>query len=53
MYLKKAGLNTNVTGFFDSYHIGHSTSYSWNQFLSPYFNVNVGVGQGSALSPIL
>ena len=40
-------------GFFDSYHTGRSTSYSWNQFSSPYFNVNVGVGQGSALSPIL
>ena len=51
--LKKAGLNTNVTGFFDSYHTGRSTSYSWNQFSSPFFNVNVGVGQGSALSPIL
>ena len=51
--LKKAGLNTNVMGFFDSYHTGHSTSYSWNQFSSPYFNINVGVGQDSALSPIL
>jgi len=51
--LKKAGLNTNITGFFDSYYTGRSTSYSWNQFLSPYFNVNVGVGQGSALSSIL
>jgi len=30
-----------------------STSYSWNTFASPSFNVNVGVGQGSALSPIL
>jgi len=46
-------LNTNVLGFFDSYYTGRSTSYSWNQFLSPYFNVNIGVGQGSALSPIL
>jgi len=53
MCLKKAGLNTNITGFFDSYCTGCSTSYSWNQFLSLYFNVNVGVGQGSALSPIL
>jgi len=25
----------------------------WNNFLSPMFKVNVGVGQGSALSPIL
>ena len=51
--LKKADLNTNVMSFFDSYHTGHSISYSWNQFSSPYFNINIGVGQGSALSPIL
>jgi len=51
--LKKAGLNTNVICFFNSYHSNHSTSYSWNTFTSPSFNVNIGVGQGSALSPIL
>ena len=53
MCLKKAGLNTNITGFFDSYYTGCSISYPWNQFLSPYFNVNIGVGQGSVLSLIL
>ena len=51
--LKKAGLNTNVICFFNSYQSNYSTSYSWNTFTSPSFNVNVGVGQGSALSPIL
>jgi len=51
--LKKAGLNTNVIRFFNSYHSNRFTSYSWNTFTSPSFNVNVGVGQGSALSPIL
>jgi len=50
---KKASLNTNVRGFFDSYHSGCSTTYSWNNFSSPSFNTNVRVGQGSALSPIL
>ena len=40
-------------GFFDSHHTDHSTSYSWNQFSSLYFNVNIGVGQGSVLLPIL
>ena len=25
----------------------------WNNFSSPMFDVNIGVGQGSALSPIL
>jgi len=51
--LTKAGLNTNVICFFNSYQSNYSTSYSWNTFTSPSFNVNVGVGQGSALSSIL
>ena len=51
--LKKAGLNTNVIHFFNSYHLDHSTSYSWNSFTFPSFNVNIGIGQGSTLSPIL
>ena len=25
----------------------------WNDFSSPQFDINIGVGQGSALSPIL
>jgi len=53
MCLKKAGLNTNVRGFFNSYYSGHSTTYSWNNFSSPSFSTNVGVNQGSALSSIL
>jgi len=51
--LKKAGLNTNVVGFFNSYYSNQSTTYTWNNFSSLAFNTNVGVGQGSALSPIL
>ena len=51
--LKKAGLNTSVMGFFSSYYLGQFTSYSWNNFFSPSFNINIGVGQGSALSSIL
>jgi len=51
--LKKVGLTTNVVGFFNSYYSNHFTTYTWNNFLSPIFNTNVGVGQGSALSPIL
>jgi len=51
--LKKVGLNTNVVGFFNSYHSNRSTTYTWNNFSSPIFNTNVGIGQGSALSPIL
>jgi len=48
--LTKAGLNTNVIGFFNSYHSNHSTTYSWNKFSSPSFNTNIGVDQGSALT---
>ena len=29
------------------------TNYFWNNFTSPLFDVNFGVGQGSVLSPIL
>jgi len=25
----------------------------WNNFFSPFFEVNIGIGQGSALSPVL
>ena len=53
LYLKKAGLNTNVIHFFNSYHLDRSTSYLWNSFTSPFFNINISIGQGSALSPIL
>ena len=51
--LKKASLNTSVMGFFSSYHLGQSTSYSWNNFSSPFFNIDIGVDQGSALFSIL
>ena len=51
--LKKAGLNDQITNFFNSYYANQSTTYSWNDFLSPLFPTNVRVGQGSALSPIL
>ena len=33
--------------------MGRKTNYFWNNFTSPLFDVNVGVGQGSVLSPIL
>ena len=51
--LTKAGLNTNVIGFFNSYHFNCSTMYSWNNFSLLSFNTNIGMGQGSALLPIL
>ena len=51
--LKKAGLNCCIINFFNSYHDNQSTKYFWNNFLSPPFIMNVGIGQSSALSPIL
>ena len=51
--LQKAGIDSSVVKFFANYLIIRKTDYVWNNFLSPMFEVNVGVGQGSALSPIL
>ena len=51
--LSKAGLESKVTTFFANYLIQRKTNYIWNNLQSPDFEVNVGVGQESALSPIL
>ena len=53
LILEKVGLDTKVTNFFANYLIQRSTKYLWNNLSSPSFKVNVGVGQGSVLSPIL
>ena len=42
-----------IVDFFSNYLVGRSTQYSWNSFLSGACDADVGVGQGSALSPIL
>ena len=39
--------------FFKNYLVGRKTKYLWNDFIPPLFNINIGVGQGSTLSPIL
>ena len=51
--LEKAGLEPKVALFFTDYLVKRKTNYNWNELSSPIFKVNVGVGQGSALSPIL
>ena len=53
LIMKKAGFNNHIISFFSNYLIDRKTNYFWNNFTSPIFNVNVGMGQGSALSPIL
>jgi len=53
LILEKAGLDPKIMTFFANYLIQRSTKYLWNDLSSPRFDINVGVGQGSALSPIL
>jgi len=53
LILKKAEFNNCIVSFFANYLVDRKTNYFWNSFTSPLFDVNVGVGQGSALSPIL
>jgi len=51
--LYKVGLKPKVAMFFVNYLVQRKTNYIWNNLQSPDFEVNVGVGQGSALFPIL
>ena len=53
LILKKADLDPKVTSFFADYLVRRKTNYVWNKISSPTYEVNVGVGQGSTLSPIL
>ena len=53
LILEKAGLDPKVTAFFANYLVQRRTNYLWNDLFSLMFDVNVGVGQGSALFPIL
>jgi len=46
------GLDSKVTSFFTNYLVKRKTSYVWNNFSSSSFEVNVGIGQESALSSI-
>jgi len=53
LILDKAGLNCKISIFFKNYLVGRKTKYLWNDFISPLFNVNIGVSQESTLSSIL
>ena len=53
LILRKVGLDNQVINFFANYLVGRKTNYFWNNFTSPLFDVNVRVGQESALSLIL
>ena len=47
--LREIGFNMHIVKFFSNYLIGRKTNYFWNSFTLPIFDVNIGVGQGSAL----
>jgi len=53
LILNKADLDHKISMFFKNYLVGRKTKYLWNNFISPSFNINIGVGQGSTLSSIL
>ena len=53
LILGKVDLDPRVVKFFSNYLVGGRTQYFWNSFSSLFFNVNIGVNQGLALSPIL
>jgi len=53
LIIKKVGFDQHISLFFADYLVNRKTNYSWTSFSSPIFNINVGVGQSSALSPIL
>ena len=44
----KAGFDPKVSLFFYNYLVKRKTQYFWNNFLFPFSNVDIGVGQGLA-----
>ena len=53
LILRKARFNPKVDCFFSNYLVRRKTQCFWNNFSSLFFNVDIKVEQGSALSPIL
>ncbi len=51
--MRKQGFSPGVIRFFESYLVQRFTSYCWNNFKSDPMQADVGVGQGSGLSPVL
>jgi hypothetical protein len=51
--LDKQGFAPEVVAFFRSYLVDQFICYAWEDDLSPEFPSSIGVGQDSALSPIL
>ena len=53
LIMDKAGFNWKFSIFFKNYLVKRKTKYLWNNFQSSSCSIDVNVGQGSALSPIL
>ena len=53
LILRYFGFPDCIVDFFSDYLVGKSTQYSWNFFLSGACNTDVGMRQGSTLSPVL
>ena len=53
LLLDKVGFDLKISCFFSNYLVGKKTKYFWNDLSSLFFDVNIGIGQGLALSPIL
>jgi len=53
LILDKNGFDSRILSFFSNYLINRKTQYTWNNFIFPSFRADVGVDQGSVLSPIL
>ena len=53
LILSKAGFDSQIVKFFLNYLINRKTKYFWNNFSSSLVDVNMGVGQRLAFSPIL
>ena len=51
--LSHFGFANCIVDFFSNYLVDRFTQYSWNSFLSGACDTDIGVGQGSVLSPIL
>ena len=45
--------DSKISSFFHNYLVGKKIQYFWNNFSFSFFNMNIGVGQESVLSPIL
>jgi len=53
LILDKAGFDPRISSFFSDYLIDRKIQYLWNNFSFLFFNINIGVEQGSSLLPIL